>query len=148
MVKRGVFLVRFTSKDDQEKTCNMNGILFDKKPFIVKPWVPNISYERSSLTTVLVQVKLLKLDVVYWSDFVLKNIVAYLGNVLRIDNATITKTILMYARVLVEMNVNEGFPKELFFSNEHDELVSQLGIVSVPYLAIQWRIADRDNLGL
>ena len=50
---------------------------------------------------------------------------ANLGNVLRIDNATITKTRLMYVRVLVEMNVNEGFPEELFFLNEHDELVSQ-----------------------
>ena len=31
----------------------------------------------------------------------------------------------MYARVLVEMNVNEGFPDELFYSNENEELVAQ-----------------------
>ncbi|XP_057532545.1 uncharacterized protein LOC130810484 [Amaranthus tricolor] len=43
MVNRGFFLVRFSSKDDQEKACYMNGILFDKKPFIVKPWFPKIS---------------------------------------------------------------------------------------------------------
>lgn len=52
MVNRGVFLVRFESKEDQERACNMNGILFDKKPFIVKPWSPKISYDKASLSSV------------------------------------------------------------------------------------------------
>ena len=55
----------------------------------------------------------------------LKQIAGYLGSVLKVDNATLTKTRLMYARVLVDMNVTEGFPEELFFSIEHDELISQ-----------------------
>lgn len=71
MINRGVFIVRFGLKEHQEQACNMNGILFDKKPFIVKPWYPNISYEKSSLTSILVWVKLPNLDVMYWSDCVL-----------------------------------------------------------------------------
>lgn len=38
MVNRGVFLLRFVLKEHQEQACSMNGILFDKKLFIVKPW--------------------------------------------------------------------------------------------------------------
>lgn len=49
----------------------------------------------------------------------------YLGKVLKINNATLTKTRLMYARVLVDMNLADGFPEELFFSNEHDQLITQ-----------------------
>ena len=55
----------------------------------------------------------------------LKKIAGYLGTVLKVDNATLTKTRLMYARVLVYMNVTEGFLEELFCSNEHNELISQ-----------------------
>lgn len=32
---------------------------------------------------------------------------------------------MMYARVLVDMNMAEGFPEELFYSNENDELTAQ-----------------------
>lgn len=65
MVNRGVFLVCFNSKEHQDQACNMNGILFDKKPFIVKPWYPNISYEKSSLASIPVWVKLPNLDIIY-----------------------------------------------------------------------------------
>lgn len=125
IVNRGVFLIRFGSKEDQEKACNMNGILFDKKPFIFKPWFPKISYDKASLSTVPVWVKLPKLDVRYWSEKDLHSIAGYLGKVLKVDQATLTKSRLMYARVLVDMNVLEGFPEELFYSNEHDELIAQ-----------------------
>lgn len=123
MVNRGVFIVRFALIEHQELACNMNGILFDKKPFIVKPWSPYMSYEKASLTSVPVWVKLPALNIRYWSENVLRQIAGYLGVVLKIDNATITKTRLMYARVLIDMTISDGFPEELFFSNEHDELV-------------------------
>ena len=41
---------------------------------------------------------------------------------LKVNNATLTKTRLMYARVSVDMNMAEGFP---IFSNERAELISQ-----------------------
>ena len=43
MVVKGVFLVRFQSMEDMKSACSMNGIIFDKKPFIVKPWTKNMS---------------------------------------------------------------------------------------------------------
>lgn len=61
----------------------------------------------------------------YWNDDILRKIVGYLGHVLKIDNATLTKDRMLYARVLVDMKLADGFPEELFFSNENDELVSQ-----------------------
>lgn len=63
MVNRGVLLVRFASKEHQDEACNINGILFDKKPFIVKLWYPNILYEKASQTSIPVWVKLHNLDI-------------------------------------------------------------------------------------
>jgi hypothetical protein len=37
MVAKGVFLLRFMEQNAREKACEMNGFMFDKKPFIVKP---------------------------------------------------------------------------------------------------------------
>lgn len=30
----------------------LNGTLFDKKPFVVRPWTKNMSYEKESLTSI------------------------------------------------------------------------------------------------
>ena len=37
MVRKCVFIVRLNDKVARDKACEMSGILFDKKPFIVKP---------------------------------------------------------------------------------------------------------------
>ena len=37
MVRKGVFIVRLNDKVASDKACEMSGILFDRKPFIVKP---------------------------------------------------------------------------------------------------------------
>lgn len=115
MVNCGVFIVRFSSKEHHDQACNTNGIMFDKKPFIVKPWYPNISYEKSSLTSIPVWVKLPNLDIMYWTEHILTQIVGYLGKVLKIDTATLTRSRMMYARVLVDMTLADGFPSKLFF---------------------------------
>ena len=45
MVAKGVFIVYFKSPTSMASTCDMNRILFDKKPFIVKPWSRTMSYD-------------------------------------------------------------------------------------------------------
>ncbi|CAO2824931.1 unnamed protein product [Amaranthus hypochondriacus] len=124
LVNRGVFIVRFLQKEHQERACSMNGILFDRKPFIVKPWYSDISLDKSSLTSLLIWVELPQLSLKYWSEITLTRIAGYLGKVLNIDEATRSKSRMSFARILVEMNVEEGFPEELFFSKELDEIIT------------------------
>lgn len=51
--------------------------------------------------------------------------VGYLGNVIKINTATLNIDRMWFARVLVEMDINKEFPKELFYTNEYEELVAQ-----------------------
>lgn len=37
MVRKGVFIVRLNYKIARDKTCEMSGIHFDSKMFIIKP---------------------------------------------------------------------------------------------------------------
>lgn len=73
-----------------------------------------MSYEKNSITTMPTWVKLPKLNVRYWGESTLRKIVA----TLKIER-------MWYARVLVDMDINKGFPNELYFTNEHDKLVTQ-----------------------
>ena len=76
MVNNKVFLVRFNSKEDQEKTYGMTGLLLDKKKsFIIKPWDANMSYKKRSIMTMPIWVKLPQLKVRYWGESTLKKIV-------------------------------------------------------------------------
>ena len=83
----------------------MIGILFDKKPSIIKPWNATMSYEKNRLTKMPIQIKLLKINVRYWGEKTLRIIVGYLCNVIKFDIATLNIDRMWYARVLVEMDI-------------------------------------------
>ena len=84
-----------------------------------------MSYEKNSITTMPIWVKLPKLNVRYQGETTLRKIVGYLSRVLKIDTATLKIERMQYARVLVDMDIIEGFSEELYFTNENDELVTQ-----------------------
>lgn len=127
MVCKGIFLMRFQDQDSRSLACDMNRILFDKKPFIVRQWVPSISYEKYTLSSVPIWVRFPSLDVRYLGVFSLTEIVGMLGSVLKLelDGTTSNKGRLMYARVLVDINIAKGFCDEIFFENELGDLTSQ-----------------------
>lgn len=82
-----------------------------------------MSLEREDLSTTPLRVHLPALPMEYWSERCTGKIGGLLGNVLKVDNATKNKDKFMYARALVEMDIKNGLPDEVFFTNEYDELV-------------------------
>ena len=83
MVAKDVFLVHFVEQQDREIACDMNGFMFDKKPFIIKPWVASMSYDKENLSTLSVWTRFPGLDVMYWGDRCLSKIAGMLGVVKR-----------------------------------------------------------------
>lgn len=73
----------------------------------------------------LIWVKLPQLNVRYCGEKTLCIIVGYLGNVTKIFTATMNIDRMWYSRVLVEIDINKGFPEELYYTNEFKELVTQ-----------------------
>lgn len=82
MVSRGVFLVRFLNEQDRDSACDMSGILFDKKPFIVKPSTSTTSVNKDNLTAMPIWVKFPALPIKYWGLESLSLIAGLLGPVL------------------------------------------------------------------
>ena len=69
-------------------------------------------------------IKLPKFNVSYWGEDTLRKIVGYLGQLIKVDTTTLNKDRMWYARVLVDMDINEGFPEKLYYTNKQDELVT------------------------
>ena len=53
---KGVFLVRMKTIEGMIAAYGSSGMLFDKKPFIVKPWTKNASFENETLNYISIWV--------------------------------------------------------------------------------------------
>ncbi|KAL9243880.1 hypothetical protein vseg_017717 [Gypsophila vaccaria] len=113
----GVFLVRFKSKEMQEKVLNAGYYMFDNKPVIIKPWQEDVDLEKEEVKTVPAWIRLHKLPIQYWGKS-LARIAGLIGSYLKNDVYTDTTTRLGYARVLVELKVDQKLPKSIKFIDE------------------------------
>lgn len=101
------------SAESLAKACESNGILFDKKPFIVKRCTKNISYEKEALSKIPVWVKFPRLGMHYRGQRCLRLIAGMLVRVIRVDNFTINMDHMQFARILLEMDIDGAFSETI-----------------------------------
>ena len=51
IVDKGVYMVRMKPIESRDKAYKSNGFLFDNKPFVIKPWTPEMSTDKTSLSS-------------------------------------------------------------------------------------------------
>ncbi|KAJ8424767.1 hypothetical protein Cgig2_017419 [Carnegiea gigantea] len=124
-VRKGVFLVRFTSIQDKITVEQRGLYYFDSKPFFVKSWNPEMDLHTETITSLPLWVQLHDLDIKYWGLSSLSKICSSLGIPIKIDRCTKDKTWIRYARVLIDMPIHGPFSEHIDFINEHDMLVRQ-----------------------
>ena len=83
-----------------------------------------MTYEKEGLSNIPIRVRFPGLSMHYWGENCLKLIASILGRVIRIDNATLNKDRMAFARVLMNINIKNGFHDSIAFTNEDDELIS------------------------
>ena len=81
-------MVRMKSSDSRDKAYESNGVLFDNKPFGIKPWTLKMSTDKDSLSVMPVWIQQPKLKVEYRSKGSFKKIAGIVGKIIKIDNAT------------------------------------------------------------
>ncbi|XP_021836358.2 uncharacterized protein [Spinacia oleracea] len=125
VVGRGIYLVRFTTMENCSKILNNGPYFFDSKPLVVKPWSADENFTKEIVKTVPIWIQLSGLDVKYWGDRSLSKIVSPVGTMMKVDQATKNKDKLMFARVMIEVKVDQDFPSVIHFQNEKGAKVDQ-----------------------
>jgi len=92
---------------------------------MVKGWNPNMDLCTKSLESLPIWIRLPDLDLKYWGMNSLSKICSTLGIPLKTDQFTKNKTMIKYARVLVDMKLEGSFSEFIEFFNEFDILIRQ-----------------------
>jgi len=126
MVKRGLFLVRFENMQDKQAVERKGIYYFDKKPFIVKSWNPEMDLHTESIKSLPLWVQFPELDIKYWGQESLSKLGNLIGILLKTDRYTKERALIKYARLLTEVPMDGPFLEYIEFFNEYGDLIRQL----------------------
>nr|KYP70390.1 hypothetical protein KK1_009606 [Cajanus cajan] len=115
-VSHGYFMVKFDLEADRERV--MHGgpwMLFDHY-LIVRPWSPEFVASATKVDSTLVWVRFPGLGVMFYDESVLLTIASAIGKPVKVDLNTLNMTRGRFARVCVEINLNEPVVGRFFLN--------------------------------
>ncbi|XP_074291298.1 uncharacterized protein LOC141618078 [Silene latifolia] len=101
----------------QQAVLGSGYFLFDNKPLIIRPWQPDIDLEKEEIKCVPAWIRLKGLPLKFWGQS-LPKIANLVGKYVKSDAATESKTRLGFARLMVELKVDQIFPSNITFMDE------------------------------
>ncbi|XP_074283735.1 uncharacterized protein LOC141608269 [Silene latifolia] len=114
----GIFIVRFKTVEKMKEVVKAGHFMFDNKSDIINEWSPEVDLVKSTVQTVPIWLKLSGLDLKFWGVACLKKISGLIGKFVRCDEAITHKAFLGYARMLVDVQVDQCFPDSLQYKDE------------------------------
>ncbi|XP_062114438.1 uncharacterized protein LOC133825526 [Humulus lupulus] len=138
----GFTLVNFRDEATRDLILEMGVIHFDKKPVVLRPWTPDMDSMRM-VKSVPVWIRLNGLGLQYWGTNCLSAMVSIIGRPVMVDKVTQSRSMVKYARILVDMEITDHPPKTISFINERDQITEQL----VEYEWLPSKCAACSNLG-
>ncbi|XP_074277271.1 uncharacterized protein LOC141600913 [Silene latifolia] len=112
-----VFLARFQTAEMQQAVLGSGYFLFDNKPLIIRAWQPDIDLEKEEIKCVPAWIRLKGLPLKFWGQS-LPKLANLVGKYVKSDAATESKTRLGFARIMVELKVDQKFPSHITFLDE------------------------------
>ncbi|KAJ8425385.1 hypothetical protein Cgig2_018474 [Carnegiea gigantea] len=116
LVRAGLFLVHFKNLEDQLDVVNKGVYYFARKPFIVKPWNAEMEINTEEICSLPIRVQLLTS---------LSKLGSSLSIPLKTDKYTRDKSMLKYARLLIDIPLKGSFPDYIDFANDKGVLIRQ-----------------------
>uniref|UniRef100_A0A803NW52 DUF4283 domain-containing protein n=1 Tax=Cannabis sativa TaxID=3483 RepID=A0A803NW52_CANSA len=138
----GFTLVSFRDEETRDLILETGVIHFDKKPVVLRPWTMDMDSARM-VKSVPIWVRLNGLGLQYWGKNTLSALVSTIGKPIMVDKVTQSRTMIKYARVLVDMEISDHPPKTIAYINERKQLAEQ----SVEYEWLPSKCGACDLLG-
>jgi hypothetical protein len=129
LLENGLYLFQFEDERVKDEVVEAKLWHIANKPLILRKWTPGMQLLKISLSTVPVWIKLHNLPIEFWNSTCLSYVASGIGKPLRADFVTKEQLRIGFARVLVEVNVDSEFPKEIEVVGADEERV----VVGVEY---------------
>ncbi|XP_062119067.1 uncharacterized protein LOC133832784 [Humulus lupulus] len=129
-LNNGFTLVNFRDEATRDLVLEAGVLHFDRKPVIVKPWSADLDTLKA-VKSVPVWIRLPGLGLQYWGTKCLSALMSTIGVPILVDKVTKDRSMMQFARVLVEIELSEDLPKSVQFLNEKGQLVEQ-------FLEFEW----------
>ncbi|XP_075076575.1 uncharacterized protein LOC142163212 [Nicotiana tabacum] len=105
----------------------MNGpYTMNNRPIIIRQWKEGFDFEDKILRTIPLWVKFPKLPLSYWSNKALSKIGSGLGKPLYVDACTTMTDRVVYARVLIEMDITRPLPGSIKLCDPTRKKIDQI----------------------
>jgi hypothetical protein len=113
LLENGLYLFRFRDEKTRDEVMEAKLWNIANKPLILRKWTPGMQLLKLSLSNVPVWIKLHNLPIEFWNNTCLSYVASGVGKPLCADFVTEEQLRLGFARVLVEVNIDSDFPKEI-----------------------------------
>ncbi|XP_070049158.1 uncharacterized protein [Nicotiana tomentosiformis] len=106
----GYFIFKFENEKDKAVILEEGPYTFNYMPFILKQWDPEFQMNKESTQIVPMWVMFPNLPIQFWALGNLDRIASYLGNPVCSDKLIAQEQRIVYARILIEMDISQPFP--------------------------------------
>ncbi|KAG5572056.1 hypothetical protein H5410_061822 [Solanum commersonii] len=121
----GYFVVRFANEEERDMVLCLGPHQLLRRPFIMKPWVPEFNFKEEILTTIPLWVKLPNLPLNCWNAVLLSKIGSSLGKPLYADDCTFQVNRISFTRILVEVDITRPLPKMIKMHDPKGNVLEQ-----------------------
>ncbi|XP_059441719.1 uncharacterized protein LOC132174022 [Corylus avellana] len=113
LLENGLYLFKFADEKTRDEVMEARVWHMANKPLILRKWTPGMQLLNISLSSVPVWIKLHNLPIEFWNATCLSYVASGVGKPICADSVTEEQLRLGFARVLVEVDMNYVFPKEI-----------------------------------
>ena len=107
----GLYIFRFTDRDARDWVLENGPWYFVRRPIILRIWKPSMEMLNVQITSLPIWVMFFNIPLEYWTVTSLGYIASAVGIPLHLDTLTDNHSILSFARICIEVDVNCTFPK-------------------------------------
>ncbi|RAL46971.1 hypothetical protein DM860_016605 [Cuscuta australis] len=111
--------------EERDEILKRKYYYFDNKPVYVQAWSPRNQIDITELKDVPIWVQFPGLNMKYWSLTGLSKLGSIIGKPVRRDRATAVRAKWGFARIQVEVHVQQEFPYIVHFADEEGRVISQ-----------------------
>ncbi|XP_062099867.1 uncharacterized protein LOC133805722 [Humulus lupulus] len=121
----GFTMVKFRDEATRDLVLESGVVHFDRKPMVLRPWTTDVE-SLKSIKSVPIWIRLPDLGLQYWGVNCLSALVITIGKPIMIDKITQNRSMIKFARILVEMEIADTLPKFISYFNENGQIAEQM----------------------